>query len=69
MAKNPAIGAKHRYWTDDRCRCGGIVVYYEDPDINGNVGNGCEVQGTVWPQDVRLLDPQERKARNGNIHP
>jgi hypothetical protein len=26
----------------DRCVCGGVVVYFEDGDTNGNVGEGCE---------------------------
>lgn len=30
---------------NDRCACGGMVVYWEDPDRDGYVGEGCEVGG------------------------
>jgi hypothetical protein len=40
---------EHSYSHDtDSCVCGGQVVYYEDPDPDGNVGEGCEVAGRVW---------------------
>lgn len=43
--------AEHRYNIDtDRCICGGIVVYFEDPDDHGRCGEGCERYG-VWPRE------------------
>jgi hypothetical protein len=40
----------HRFNVDtDRCVCGGIVVYFEDGDKDGEVGEGCEVSDAVFP--------------------
>lgn len=40
----------HRHDIDtDRCVCGGFVVYFDDGDQNGNVGEGCEVADLVFP--------------------
>jgi hypothetical protein len=33
----------------DRCVCGGIVVFFEDGDADGEIGEGCEVADRVWP--------------------
>lgn len=39
----------HRLITEeDRCACGGLVVWWDDPDRDGYVGEGCEIGG-VWP--------------------
>ncbi len=55
---------QHQYEEDDRCICGGQVVYHEDTIPPGN---GCEAEGKPWAWDVRLKDPQERRddARYG----
>jgi hypothetical protein len=40
---------EHRYDGDsDACRCGGQVVWFEDGDDRGDVGEGCEVAGLTW---------------------
>lgn len=59
----------HYYDEDERCVCGGLVVYFED---NFPPGHGCEVQGQPWNEKFRLLDPQERRwereiARRGGL--
>lgn len=39
----------HKYNSDlDSCECGGDVVFFEDGDHRGKVGEGCEVLGLVW---------------------
>lgn len=41
--------SEHRYNPDaDRCSCGGVVVFFEDGDDKGDVGEGCEVAGLTW---------------------
>lgn len=47
---------EHMYGGDERCVCGGLVVWFDDPPI----GNGCEVEGKPWAKEVRLRDPEER---------
>jgi hypothetical protein len=54
-ADHPAYGRpdvgrwSHRYDIDtDRCTCGGLIVFFEDGDRNGETGEGCEVAGIVW---------------------
>jgi hypothetical protein len=45
---------EHRYsMDDDRCTCGGQVVYFEDPDADARTGEGCEVAGLTW-QSIQL---------------
>jgi hypothetical protein len=39
---------RHRYNGDsDRCECG-EVVWFEDGDDRGDVGEGCEIAGLTW---------------------
>ncbi len=33
---------------NDRCTCGGEIVYFEDGDDDGQIGEGCEVGGHVF---------------------
>ena len=61
MAQRPAMNEEtweeatrdlHYYDPDmDRCRCGGLVVYFEDGDRNGDFGDGCELANVVF-QDL-----------------
>jgi hypothetical protein len=54
--------AQHRYSYDlDRCVCGGQVVFYDDGDADGNVGEGCEVAGRVWASNC-TGDPNLERA-------
>jgi hypothetical protein len=40
---------RHRYDDDSEgCRCGGEVVWFEDGDDRGDIGEGCEVAGLTW---------------------
>jgi hypothetical protein len=49
---------EHVYDGDsDMCRCGGQVVYFEDGDDRGDIGEGCEVAGLTW----RSLDVPGRR--------
>lgn len=41
----------------DRCECGGQVVFFEDGDHRGKVGEGCEVLGLVWYQRGTMKYP------------
>jgi hypothetical protein len=48
-ARRYRLNAEHRFSIDtDRCVCGGLVVYFEDGDADGRVGEGCEVANRVW---------------------
>lgn len=38
----------HRYAGDDRCTCGGLATYFEDPDRDGFTGDGCEAAGLTF---------------------
>jgi hypothetical protein len=49
----------HRYFNNDRCICGGEVVYHEDTTPPGD---GCSADGKPWLKSVRLYDPQVRRA-------
>jgi hypothetical protein len=61
MTSELALGVgPHMYDEDDRCICGGLIVWFDYPPI----GNGCEVEGKPWAPEVRLKDPAERKADN-----
>jgi len=45
----PGDPARHRAeGYADRCACGGAIVYFEDGDERGDVGEGCEVAGLTW---------------------
>lgn len=46
---------------EDRCTCGGVVVFYADGDKHGLRGDGCEVADEVF-------DVQETVARNMEQH-
>ena len=35
---------------EDRCTCGGMIVYFEDGDRDGRRGEGCEVADVVFPK-------------------
>lgn len=39
----------HRSAEDDRCACGAMTVYWDDPDQDGFTGDGCETAG-VYPR-------------------
>lgn len=38
----------------DRCDCGGEMVYFEDGDARGDVGEGCEVLGLTWAPQKKM---------------
>lgn len=38
----------------DRCDCGGEIVYFEDGDARGDVGEGCEVLGLTWAPQKKM---------------
>jgi hypothetical protein len=48
---------EHRYNLDtDRCGSGGLVVYFEDGDADGERGEGCEVSSRVWAERCNAYD-------------
>jgi len=46
----------HKPGSDDRCTCGGQILYFED---SAPVGEGCEIQGHPWNAPELLADAYE----------
>jgi hypothetical protein len=55
-----SAAVEHRYDSDDRCVCGGEVVWFADRPV----GNGCSVEGRPWAKAVAKRDPQNRRRKN-----
>lgn len=56
-----AASTAHRFDAiEDRCTCGGMVVYFDDPDNYGFRGEGCEMDG-VWESN-RISDEERYES-------
>lgn len=46
------VTSAHAHDADrDRCICGGQIVWFEDGDRDGRIGEGCEVARVIWLDD------------------